>query len=67
MRITLNIDDDLLAQAQAITNITEKSELIQEALKALVERTSARRLAQLGGSQPNLQPIPRRRFADDSD
>ena len=67
MRITLNIDDVLLAQAQTITNITEKSELIQEALVALVERESARRLAKLGGSQPNLQSIPRRRFADDSD
>lgn len=67
MRTTLNIDDELLAQAQNITNITSKSELIRKALKALVERESARQLAKLGGSQPDLMPITRRCFADDPD
>lgn len=67
MRTTLTIDDELLAQAQNITNITSKSELIRKALKALVERESARQLAKLGGSQPDLKPITRRRFADDPD
>ncbi|MDD9869598.1 MAG: type II toxin-antitoxin system VapB family antitoxin [Gammaproteobacteria bacterium] len=62
MRTTLNIDDELLAQAQAITNITEKPKLIREALQALVERESARRLARLGGCAPDIKPIPRRRF-----
>ena len=61
MRTTLNIDDALLAKAQALTGITAKVELVREALKALVERESARRLANLGGSQPEMQPIPRRR------
>ena len=61
MRTTLNIDDELLAQAQTITNITEKPKLIREALKALVERESARRLAKLGGSAPDMKPVPRRR------
>lgn len=66
MRTTLNIDDDLLARARELTNITTKPALIREALRALVERESARRLARLGGSQPDLQPVPRRRPADPS-
>lgn len=60
MRTTLNIDDKLLAEAQAITGLAEKTALVREALKALIERESARRLARLGGSEPQLQPIPRR-------
>ena len=65
MRTTLNIDDDLLARARELTNITTKPALIREALRALVERESARRLARLGGSQPDLQPVPRRRPTDE--
>jgi Arc/MetJ family transcription regulator len=60
MRTTLAIDDDLLAKAQAFTGLKEKSSLVREALKALVERESARRLARLGGTQPDLK-TPRRR------
>lgn len=65
MRTTLNIDETLLAQARLLTNIESKSKLVREALGALVERESARRLARLGGSQPGLSDIPRRRLADD--
>ena len=61
MRITLNIDDQLLAKAQRLTGIREKATLLREGLVALVERESPRRLATLGGTQPNLEPIPRRR------
>ena len=61
MRTTLALDDDLLAEAEFYTGIREKSALIREALKALVEREAARRLARLGGSEPDLKPIPRRR------
>ncbi len=61
MRTTLAIDDELLAQAQALTGMSEKSALIREALKALIARESARRLARLGGSEPQLRPVPRRR------
>ncbi|MFG1349269.1 type II toxin-antitoxin system VapB family antitoxin [Xanthobacter autotrophicus ATCC 700552] len=61
MRTTLAIDDDLLAKAQALTGMTEKSALIREALKALIARESARRLARLGGSEPQLEPVRRRR------
>ena len=63
MRTTLALDDELLAKAQACTGVKEKSALVREALKALIERESARRLARLGGSEPNLQPVPRRRSA----
>ncbi len=51
MRTTLAIDDDLLAKAQAYTRLSEKSALVREALKALIEREAARRLARLGGSE----------------
>ncbi len=67
MRTTVNIDDELLARAREVTNIETKPALIREALRALVERESARRLARLGGSQPDLQSIPRRRPVDDPD
>jgi Arc/MetJ family transcription regulator len=61
MRTTLALDDALLAEAQALTGLSEKSALVREALKALVERESARRLARLGGSEPDLMAPPRRR------
>ncbi len=67
MRTTLALDDDLLAQAQSITGLQEKSTLVREALKALIERESARRLARLGGSESGLKPIPRRRPSPKSD
>jgi len=63
MRTTLAIDDDLLAKAQAFTGLREKSSLVREALKALIERESARRLARLGGTEPDLVVPPRRRAA----
>ena len=61
MRTTLTLDDDMVARAQELTGVKEKSALVREALKALVERESARRLARLGGTQPDLAYIPRRR------
>lgn len=60
MRTTLNIDDQLLAEAQRITGVSEKATLVREGLRALIERESARRLARLGGSEPQLEPVPRR-------
>ena len=60
MRTTVNIDDQLLAEAQRITGVTEKAALVREGLKALIERESARRLARLGASEPQLKAIPRR-------
>ena len=61
MRTTIALDDDLVAKAQAFTGIKEKSALVREALKALIERESARRLALLGGTEPDLELAPRRR------
>ena len=63
VRTTLALDDDLLAEAQRLTGMTEKTALVREALRALIERESARRLARLGGSEPNLDAVPRRRTA----
>jgi Arc/MetJ family transcription regulator len=63
MRTTLALDDDLVAKAQAFTGLRQKSSLIREALKALIERESARRLARLGGSESGLKAPPRRRPA----
>lgn len=61
MRTTLALDDDLVAEAQRLTGTREKSALVREALRALIQRESARRLAQLGGTEPALGEIPRRR------
>jgi Arc/MetJ family transcription regulator len=63
MRTTLALDDDLMARAEAFTGLKEKSALVREALKALIERESARRLALLGGSDPEAEAAPRRRTA----
>lgn len=60
MRTTLNLDDDLLHKAQQISDWTKRSQLIREALLALIQRESARRLAALGGSDPDIQAIARR-------
>ena len=63
VRTTLALDDDLLAEAQRLTGTTEKTALVREALRALIERESARRLARLGGTEPSLRAVPRRRSA----
>jgi Arc/MetJ family transcription regulator len=61
MRTTINLDDELLTEAQRITGMKERTAVIHEGLKALIERESARRLARLGGSERQLRHIPRRR------
>jgi len=61
MRTTLVIDDELLKTAQRLSGVREKVAVVREGLKALIERESARRLARLGGTQPNLEAPPRRR------
>jgi Arc/MetJ family transcription regulator len=63
MRTTLALDDELVAKAQAFTGLKEKSSLVREALKALIERESGRGLARLGGREPNIKSSPRRRPA----
>jgi len=60
MRTTINIDDQLLKEAIRLTGMREKTALVRESLKALIERESARRLAKLGASESQLDEIPRR-------
>ena len=60
MRTTINLDDALLERAHLLSGVTERSALLREALSALIQRESARRLARLGGSEPELKPVPRR-------
>ena len=61
MRTTLNIDPRLVEEAARLTGISEKTSLVRMGLEALIARASARRLADLGGTEPALAPIPRRR------
>ncbi len=61
MRTTVNLSDELIEEARRMTGITNRTQLLNEALRALVEREAARRLARLGGAEPQLEPIPRRR------
>lgn len=61
MRITLNIEDDLLVRAAALTGIKEKSVLVRLGLKALIAHESAKRLAALGGTEKQLEVIPSHR------
>ncbi len=63
MRTTLNLDDTLLDAARKLSGLEERTALIHEGLRALIARESARRLARLGGSEPRLRPIRRRRPA----
>jgi Arc/MetJ family transcription regulator len=62
MRTTIALDDELVRRAQEFTGIDEKTALIREALKSLIQRESSRRLAALGGTMPELEYIPRRRL-----
>ena len=61
MRTTIALDDNLIRTAQEYTGLMEKSALVREALRALIEREAARRLATLGGASPGMAAVPRRR------
>jgi Arc/MetJ family transcription regulator len=63
MRTTLNIDDQILEKASRLTGIKEKTALVRLGLEVLIARESAKRLANLGGTEKNLLSIPRRRLA----
>jgi len=63
MRTTLILDDALIEKARGLTGVAEKTSLVHEGLRALIARESARRLAALGGHEPALRPVPRRRLA----
>ena len=59
MRATVALDDELLRKAQEVTGLTERSALLREALKALIHLEASRRLAAVGGTQPDLKDIKR--------
>jgi Arc/MetJ family transcription regulator len=61
MRTTIDIDDELLARAMRLLGPVDRTTVIREGLRALIERESARRLARLGSTQPRLKATPRRR------
>lgn len=65
MRTTVTLEEKLLEEAQELTGITDRSRLIHEGLEALIQSEAARRLANLGGSAPDIQPMSRRRPASD--
>jgi Arc/MetJ family transcription regulator len=62
MRTTLRLEDEMLARAKELTGLKERSRLIRKAWKALIARESGRRLARLGGSEPDIEAAPRRRL-----
>ena len=62
MRSTVTLDDDLIAEANEMLGPMDRSALLNTALKALIAREAARRLAKLAGTEPDLQEVPRRRF-----
>jgi Arc/MetJ family transcription regulator len=61
MRTTLNINENLLKQAAQLSGIQEKTAVVHAGLEALIARESGKRLAALGGSEPRLRKIRRRR------
>ncbi len=63
MRTTLILDDELVDRARRLTGVREKTALVRAGLEALIAKESALRLARLGGSEPHLKSVPRRRLA----
>jgi len=61
MRMTIDIDEELLQQARGLTEIEERTALVQRGLEALITLENARRLVRFGGSKPDLVPVPRHR------
>jgi Arc/MetJ family transcription regulator len=64
MRATVALDDELIRKAQEFSGVTERTALLREALKALIHLEASRRLAAVGGTEPDLKDIKRVR-ADD--
>lgn len=64
MRATVALDDELVRQAQEFSGVTERTALLREALKALIHREASRRLAELGGTMPDLEHVRRLRVDD---
>ena len=61
MRTTVILNEELLKKAQELSGLREKTAVLHAGLQALISRESAKRLAALGGTEPALKPVPRRR------
>lgn len=61
MRTTINLDETLVEEAMRMTGTEERTALIHDGLRALIRQESARRLARLGGTEPGVRTIPRRK------
>jgi Arc/MetJ family transcription regulator len=61
VRATVTLDDDLVRKAQKYTGIKERSALLRAALEALIHIEASRRLAAMGGTEPELEYIKRTR------
>ena len=66
MRTTINLDDELLVKATRLMGPLDRTALLRESLETLIERESAKRLARLGGTEPSLKTVPRRRTGRDA-
>ena len=65
MRTTIVLDDKLVARASELTGVTEKTALVKLALTTLIQLESSRRLARMGGSDPDISVPPRRRYFEE--
>jgi Arc/MetJ family transcription regulator len=61
MRTTLNLDDELIREAREFTGIDEKTALIHEALRRMIQLEAGKRLIALGGTMPDAKAGRRRR------
>jgi Arc/MetJ family transcription regulator len=59
MRATVALDDELVRKAQEYSGITERTALLRDGLKALIHLEASRRLAAVGGTEPDLEEIKR--------
>jgi Arc/MetJ family transcription regulator len=62
MRTTLDLNADLLSEAQRVTGAQTKTAVIELGLRALIEKAARQRLAGLRGAVPAARG-PRRRRA----
>ncbi|KKB13432.1 antitoxin [Devosia geojensis] len=62
MRTTITLDDELIETLRRFTTAKGTSAMIREALTSYVRQEAGRRLIAMGGTEPDLEDMPRRRF-----
>jgi len=62
VRTTVNIDDDVMREAMRQTGLKSKTDVLDLALRVLLEREARRKLKALYGKVPQLQEVRRRRI-----